>query len=257
MSYKICFIGAGNLATHLSLALQATGNEISQVYSRTLQSAKELASKLNCSFTNATGEIHTEPDIYFVALTDSAVNEVLSKISFNNKLVVHCSGSLGINILDNYSRQTGVFYPLQTFSKNRAINFKNIPVFIEANSPKTENILLNLGKTISNSVSVLNTEKRKYLHIAAVFACNFTNHMYTIANELLKEKDIPFEVLRPLIFETASRVQEMVPKDAQTGPAVRFDKNIIDFHLNELKRTGNYSELYNSISKCIFEYHKK
>jgi predicted short-subunit dehydrogenase-like oxidoreductase (DUF2520 family) len=257
MSYKICFIGAGNLATHLSKALQNKGHTIQQIYSKTNKSAKSLANILACKYTTSTKEISTDADLYFIALKDSAVQSVLSEIDFRNKLVVHCSGSLQLSVLEEYSANIGVLYPLQTFTKTRTIDFNNIPIFIEAKSKKNENILLEIGRTISREVSILNSEKRKSLHISAVFACNFVNHMYAIAAGFLDAKNISFDVLKPLIQETAQKVQEIKPKDAQTGPAVRFDENIINDHLSLLKDFPEYKELYNSISKSIFKFHQE
>jgi predicted short-subunit dehydrogenase-like oxidoreductase (DUF2520 family) len=146
---------------------------------------------------------------------------------------------------------------LQTFSKKREIDFIEIPVFIEANSTKNEKLLFEIASKISRSVSVINSDERKTLHISAVFACNFVNHFYTIAAEILKSKDIPFDVLKPLILETSKKVQDMEPEKAQTGPAVRFDENTINMHLQELKDFNDYQELYRSISKSIFEHYKK
>ena len=257
MSCKICFIGAGNLATQLSAALHKCGHSIIQVYSKTKESASALANKLNCDYTTSTQEISTKADMYIVALKDSVLNEVLSEINFQNKLLVHCSGSLPISVLNTYSKNTGVFYPLQTFSKSREVNFKKIPVFVEANSDSNQTVLLEMGRLISENVSFLDSEKRKALHIAAVWACNFVNHMYTMAAEFLETKDIPFEVLQPLITETASKVMEMQPKEAQTGPAVRFDENIIYAHLEQFKEFPGHHKLYNSISKSIFELHQE
>jgi predicted short-subunit dehydrogenase-like oxidoreductase (DUF2520 family) len=257
MSLNFCFIGAGNLATHLSICLKKAGFSILQVYSRTENSAKKLAEILGCNYTISPENITSDADIYIVALKDSALEEVLPQINFNNKLVIHTSGSLPVSVLENYSANFGVFYPLQTFSKKRELDFHKIPVFIEACSIENEKILLNIAGKISNSVSVLSSEKRKYLHIAAVFACNFVNHFYTISAEILKTKEIPFEVLKPLILETALKIQDMEPENAQTGPAVRFDENIISSHLEEIKDINNYAELYNSISRSIFEHHQK
>jgi len=257
MSLNFVFIGAGNLATHLSQAIVKSGNNLLQVYSRTESSAKELAEKLNTSYTTSLNEINIDADIYFVALADSAFSEILPQINFQNKLVVHCSGSLPLSVLEKYSANFGVFYPLQTFSKQREVNFAEIPVFIEANSKENEAVLFQIGRQVSNSVTILNSEKRKYLHIAAVFACNFVNHFYTISAEILKEKEIPFDVLKPLILETAKKVQEIEPVKAQTGPAVRFDENIISSHLEELKGVRNFAELYKSISKSIFEFQQQ
>jgi len=257
MSLNFCFIGAGNLATHLSKAFQNKDFNILQIYSRTEKSAKELADILSVKYTTSVNEIDENADIYFVAINDSAVAKVLPQINFNNKLVVHCSGSLPLSAIEKYSKNIGVFYPLQTFSKKREIDFSEIPVFIEANSTKNEKFLLEIAVQISRSVSVINSDKRKMLHISAVFACNFVNHFYTIAAEILKSNDIPFEVLKPLILETAQKVQEIQPEKAQTGPAVRFDENIISAHLQALNDFDEYRQLYMSVSKSIFNHYKK
>jgi predicted short-subunit dehydrogenase-like oxidoreductase (DUF2520 family) len=257
MSLNFCFIGAGNLATHLSKVFQNKGFNILQIYSRTEKSAKELADVLSVKYTTSVNEIDENADVYFVAIKDSAVSEVLSQIKFNNKLVVHCSGSLPLSAIEDFSENTGVFYPLQTFSKKREVDFDEIPVFIESNSMKNKETLLHIANSISKSVSEINSEKRKLLHISAVFACNFVNHFYTIAAEILKSKDIPFDVLKPLILETALKVQELAPGKAQTGPAVRFDENIISAHLQALNDFDEYRQLYISVSKSIFEHYKK
>jgi len=257
MSPKICFIGAGNLATQLSKVFQKEGFCISQIYSRSEKSAKLLADKLNTDYCTAIKDLNAGADIYFVALKDSALDEVLTQIGFTNKLVVHCSGSLPLSILEKYSDNSGVFYPLQTFSKNRDVDFSSIPIFIESSLVANEKILLEFAEKISNSVSILDSERRKLLHISAVFASNFVNHFYTISSEILKSKEIPFDVLKPLILETALKVKEMEPEKGQTGPAVRFDENVISAHLNELEYFKDYQELYKLISKSIFEHHSK
>ena len=257
MSLKFVFIGAGNLATHLATALKNQDFEILQVYSRTQKSAKKLAERIDAEFTNSLKNISKEADVYVVAIKDSVYDEVLSQIEFGEKLVVHCSGSMPISALENYAENYGVLYPLQTFSKNREVNFAEIPVFVEASSEKNEKQIIEIARKISGSVSALNSEKRLFLHIAAVFACNFVNHFYSQASQVLKSKNIPFDVLKPLILETALKVQEMHPEKAQTGPAVRFDKNVIGKHLQALEFNSQARELYNSISKSIFEFHKE
>ncbi len=257
MNHRIVFIGAGNLATRLSVELKRNGYIIVQVYSRTAAAAQELAHQLQCNYTTSPGKIIADADIYFVALQDSVLQDVLSQVSIGNRLLVHCSGSLPLSSLAAFSKNTGVFYPLQTFSKHQEVNFKNIPVFVEANSKKSENRLLNLAKKISENVAVLNSEKRQFLHISAVFACNFVNHFYTIASELLKLNDVPFDVLRPLIQETALKVMAMDPVNAQTGPAVRFDHNIISAHLNALNAHPEFKKLYREVSENIQKYHKQ
>ena len=143
------------------------------------------------------------------------------------------------------------------FQKTEKLIFKKIPFFLEASSEENLNILEEIAHEVSESVTRLNSEKRKSLHIAAVFACNFANHCYAMAAKYLESKDLSFEILRPLIMETAQKVQELHPKDAQTGPAIRFDENIINAHLNELNEMPDLQELYNSISKSIFEHHQE
>ena len=256
MSLNFCFIGAGNLATHLSTTLVKSGFTISQVYSKTEQSAKTLAEKVHSSYTAEVNDIDTTADIFVVALKDDFFDEVLSKIDFQNKLLIHCAGSLSLSILEKYSSNIGVLYPLQTFSKARDINFSTIPVFIEANSQTNEEMILSIARKISTNVSILNSEKRQILHVSAVFACNFVNYMYTVAADLLESNEILFEVIRPLIMETAEKVMTVEPKKVQTGPAVRFDKKIMTKHQELLNNNKVYQELYMSLSKGIFEFYK-
>ncbi|MFV0268026.1 MAG: Rossmann-like and DUF2520 domain-containing protein [Draconibacterium sp.] len=257
MSFNFCFIGAGNLATHLATALNEKAGKVTQVYSQTEDSARLLAQKLNASCTTSTKGITSKADVYFVALKDSAVSEVLSEIDFQNKLVVHCSGSLPMSVLKDFSSSYGVLYPLQTFSKTRMVDFADIPVFVEANNPNNEEFLHSLARKISGEVTTLDSAQRKSLHIAAVFVCNFVNHFYALAADFLESQDIPFDVLHPLILETARKAQEMNPKEAQTGPAVRFDENIINNHLQVLEKYPEKQALYNLISRSIFEHHQK
>lgn len=257
MSLNFCFIGAGNLATQLAKTFFSKGHNIVQVFSRTETSASTLAQLVNADFTTNLAEIVNSADVYFIAIKDSAFGEVLPKIDFGNKLIVHCSGSVSMNELKSFSSNFGVFYPLQTFSKQRNVDFKKIPVFIEANNHENEELLLNIAAEISERVSVLDSEGRRTLHVSAVFACNFVNHLYHIAGNILRSKAIDFEVLRPLILETAMKVQTFEPENVQTGPAVRFDENIINLHLSELSGTPDYQQLYEIISKRIFEHQKK
>jgi len=257
MNRSVCFIGAGNVATHLSKSLQKEGFCIKQIYSRTTESAAALAKQLKTGYTNEIDEIDTSAELFIIALKDSVIDNVLSKIDFRNKLVIHCSGSLPLSVLNNYSANRAVLYPLQTFSKEREIDFKTVPVFVESNSKENEREVLAIAQSISNSVSVIDSAKRKQLHISAVFACNFVNHFYTISSAILARNNISFDVLKPLILETAQKVQNISPENAQTGPAVRFDENIISSHLKELTGLENYAEIYNLISKSIFEHQKK
>lgn len=256
MSHRFVFIGAGNLATRLSLILKENGFSVVQVYSRTEESARVLGQKLNTIYSTEVEEIVSDADIYFVALKDSAFEKVLPQIDFQNRLVVHCSGSMPLSCLEKYSKNIGVFYPLQTFSRQRKVEFSEIPVFIEASSSENEKNLIQIAEKISSQVSVLNSEKRLRLHISAVFACNFVNYFYTVAGEVLNSKEIPFEVLYPLIAETARKAQEMDPEQAQTGPAVRFDQNVISKHLEALEAFPEFQNLYRLVSESIFKFYQ-
>lgn len=256
MSHRFVFIGAGNLATRLSLILKENGFSVVQVYSRTEESARVLGQKLNTIYSTEVEEIVSDADIYFVALKDSAFEKVLPQIDFQNRLVVHCSGSMPLSCLEKYSKNIGVFYPLQTFSRHRKVEFSEIPVFIEASSLENEKNLIQIAEKISSQVSVLNSEKRLRLHISAVFACNFVNYFYTVAGEVLNSEEIPFEVLYPLIAETARKAQEMDPEQAQTGPAVRFDQNVIFKHLEALEAFPEFQNLYRLVSESIFKFYQ-
>lgn len=256
MDKSIAIIGAGNLATRVSLELQNKGVNIAQVYSRTVTSALTLARMLGCNYVTKPEKITPEADIYLISVSDMAMAGLLEQVNFNNKLVAHTAGSIPMDALKQFSKNYGVFYPLQTFSKYRDVNFAKIPFCIEANTPENEDLLMELAGTISKDVRIISSEQRKQLHLSAVFACNFVNHMYAIAGELLQEKDIPFEILRPLINETASKIKNMAPRAAQTGPALRMDKNIMQEHLSMLGKKSKLKKLYTQISENINEFHK-
>jgi predicted short-subunit dehydrogenase-like oxidoreductase (DUF2520 family) len=256
MDKKVAIIGAGNLATRVSLELHHNGVEIVQVYSRTVTSALTLARMLGCSYVTKPEKITPDADIYLISVSDLAFGNLLKKVNFNDKLVAHTAGSIPISELEKYSKNYGVFYPLQTFSKYRDVNFSKIPFCIEGNTPENEQTLVELASTISKDVRIITSEQRKQLHLAAVFACNFANHMYAIASEIIAEKDIPFDILQPLIAETASKINNMTPRAAQTGPALRKDKNIIREHMGMLAHKPKLKKLYSSITDNIFEYHK-
>ncbi len=254
---KIAIIGAGNLATRVSVELFRNGSQIVQVYSRTKQSASQLAAQFNCDFITDVSLITPNADVYLIAVSDKAMTEILECSSFNNKLIVHTAGSVPMSILSRYSTNFGVFYPLQTFSKHREVNFEHIPFCIEANNIKNEEKLLQLASTISGDVRKVNSEQRKQLHLAAVFACNFVNHMYALSFEMIKSTNLSFDILRPLIAETAAKIEQMEPAVAQTGPAVRMDMNVIKKHIDSLTHETKQAELYKLISESIFRLQKQ
>ena len=254
--HTIVLIGAGNVATHLADAFQNTGRKILQVYSRTEYSAKSLAEKIGVKYTNDINEIITDADLYIVSLADSAISDIVKKINFEEQLVVHTSGFHEMNVLNDVSENIGVFYPLQTFSKNRKIDFISIPVCIEANSEESLKLLEDLALSFSSNVQYINSEKRKILHLAAVFASNFTNQMYSIAKEILINEKISFDILKPLIKETAKKAIEINPLESQTGPARRNDTNVMEQHIKMIENE-NYKELYEKLSEMVIAKYNK
>ena len=251
---KIVMVGAGNLAVHLSLALKNAGYQIIQVFSRTEESAKHLADKLNADWLTALSQLSDKGDLYFLALSDMALQELIGYIGGGQKFLVHTSGSIPLEILRNRSANYGVFYPVQTFTKTRAVDFSNIPLCIEANNEKNEELLFELGRKLSDRVFRINSRQRLYLHLAAVFASNFTNHMYHISSVILEKEELPPDLLIPLITETASKVRTIHPSKGQTGPAVRNDQNVIKKHLDLLSFSPEMREIYTILSRNISRY---
>ena len=249
---KIVLIGSGNVATHLSMALKNAQHQIIQVFSRSLENAEKLAKKLNAQALNQLSELVEDADLYIISVSDNAILKIVSQIDFTNKKVVHTAGSVPLNIFKENIKNAGVFYPFQTFSKEREINFSQVPLCIEANNPDFEQFLTNLAKQLSENVQLINSEKRKYLHLSGVFACNFVNHLYHIAGNILEQQNINPKILFPLIKETAAKVEKLTPLQAQTGPAVRNDTESLKKHLDLLTSTPEYQEIYKWFSEQIF-----
>ena len=247
---KIVFIGAGNLATRLSLAMQRVGMQIGQVYSHTEASARQLATRLGCPWTNDLSALQEDGDLYVFSLKDTVLSDVISKVKPNNGMWVHTAGSMPMSIFEGYAQRLGVLYPLQTFSKGRNVNFDVIPIFLEANTDKNADFLKNIASALSENVRFMSSEKRRSLHLAAVFACNFTNHIYTLSYKLLENESIPADVLLPLIDETVSKIHSMPPAAAQTGPAIRYDENVINKHLAMLD-DPDMQAIYRLLSQSI------
>lgn len=172
-------------------------------------------------------------------------------------LLVHTAGSIPMSIWEGKTSRYGVFYPMQTFSKQREVDFRTIPFFIESNSSEDTELLKAIASVLSEKVYEATSEQRRSLHLAAVFTCNFTNHMYALAAELLKKYNLPFDAMLPLIDETARKVHELEPKQAQTGPAVRYDENVINKHLEMLADEPEMRELYQLVSENIHRLHNK
>ncbi|MEN9918471.1 MAG: hypothetical protein RL662_907 [Bacteroidota bacterium] len=253
---KIVFIGAGKLATHLAQALHAKSYNIVQVYSRTIQSAQSLANQVQALATNNTADLTTDAHLYIFSIKDAALKNILPSIPSNNGLWIHTAGSIPLNIFEEYSNRYAVLYPFQTFSEDRKIKFDDIPVFIEASNNEDLLTLDQLCKKISTKVYPISSDERKTIHLAGVFACNFVNHMYAIADKIVRNAGIPFDVLRPLIDETASKTHTLLPNQAQTGPAIRYDLNVINEHI-ALLEDQRLKDIYTLISKDIYQTYNK
>lgn len=254
----IVFVGAGNLATNLAKALYRKGFRIVQIFSRTEESARSLALQVEADYTTDLKELTGDAKLYIVSLKDAAFVELLPQIAEgkDHALLVHTAGSIPMSVWEGHTQRYGVFYPMQTFSKQREVKFDEIPFFIEAKTAEDVALLKAIAATLSDHVYEASSEQRKSLHLAAVFICNFTNHMYALAADLLEKYQLPFNVMLPLIDETARKVHELAPRDAQTGPAVRYDKNVIENHLAMLADLPALQEIYKLMSKSIHEHHQ-
>ncbi|OYT15880.1 MAG: NADP oxidoreductase [Bacteroidetes bacterium 4572_77] len=253
----VLFIGAGNVATHLSQAMQNAGLQVMGIYSRQSHSAQLLAKKLSCKWGNLSQIETKDIDLIVVSVPDHALTPTLKLIPPSKALLVHTSGSVMMEDLKSYSQKIGVFYPLQTFSKEKSLPFSNIPIMVETNKEEDLKPLENLAERLSEKVFRINSLQRKRIHIAAVFSCNFTNYLVHIAEDLLEKEQIPFDVIRPLIEETAEKLKEIRPYHAQTGPAVREDHETMQNHLNDLDDTPAYKEIYQLLSQHIIQSRKK
>lgn len=249
---KIVMIGAGNVAHHLATTWVKNGVEVCQIYSRTLESARELGQMTGVAYTDDLAQVYPDADIYVFCVSDDALPGVLKSLRLKgDPLLIHTAGSLPASLLKPYSWYYGVLYPLQTFSRARRLDFSEIPLFIEGSTGEVEEEIERLAGHLQGKIYSSTFEERKRLHLAAVFACNFTNYLYGVAEQLLGEKAISFSVLRPLIEETAQKVMTLSPREAQTGPARRGDETVINRHRTLLKHQPELLALYNILSGMI------
>lgn len=242
---SVVIIGYGNVAQHLHKAFLKTDNiVIKQIYTRTLT---KVSQPTNTAFINDFNSL-VMADIYIIAVSDDAIEEVSSNLKNKNAFVVHTSGSIPLDSLNNMGRK-GVFYPLQSFSKDKIINFNEVPFCLEATNDSDFILLERLALSIGKKVYSINTKQRQKLHVAAVFVNNFTNHMYKIGHDVCNDYDVPFEILHPLIKETTAKIEFLTPKEAQTGPAIRNDKKTIENHLHLLNTEQQI--IYKLLTKSI------
>jgi predicted short-subunit dehydrogenase-like oxidoreductase (DUF2520 family) len=254
---KITLIGSGKTATALGKALVQAGHEFVQVWSRSEESAKELAGKINASATTALSAIHTDADIYIIAVKDDAIQEVAKQLHISCKIVAHTSGIKSKELLTIASANYGIFYPFVSMTKESVTDFKTSLMMIEGSNKETSDTLLSLAKTISGNVRIVEESQRQSLHLAAVFAHNFTNHMYVIAEKILADKGLKFDDLRPLIAAHIANVQQLSPATLQTGPAIRHDSTTIDTHLHLLDQNTELKQLYLAMTEAIQLWHKE
>ncbi|AWH85759.1 DUF2520 domain-containing protein [Flavobacterium album] len=244
---RVVIIGSGNVAQHLAKAFVRSGRAtLVQVYAR---HPEKLAHLLPEEKITTSLDTVAEADMYIIAVSDDAIADVSSQLPFEGRLVVHTSGSVSLEQLDGKNRR-GVFYPLQTFSKNKDVDFKKVPLCLESEHEKDYAVLAELAKSLSDTVHKIGSEQRKALHVAAVFVSNFSNHMYALGSSICEENDIPFSILNQLIMETADKVNTLSPAQAQTGPAIRHDGKTIEKHLDFLK-DGNRKEIYKVLTQSI------
>lgn len=247
---NIYLIGAGNVATHLGMAFKSNNYHVAGIFSKTYKSAESLAKKIGAQHINNKKNFEDEEGIFIVSVPDRALEDVINIMKNCKGLVVHTSGSVDMNSLSVF-QDHGVFYPLQTFTKEKEIDFETTPICIEANNAENKMILQDLARSLSKQVHYVDSEKRMILHISAVFACNFTNFMYQLAEDLMLKNNLDFNVLRPLILETAHKALVKSPKEIQTGPAARGDLKTIKKHEEYLSNFPGLEKIYTFISQKI------
>jgi len=250
---KITLIGSGNVATHLGAAFKNAGHHIVQVYSPNVQNAALLAYHIKADPIDDLKHINADTDLFVISVKDDVIDAVAAQLATHQKPMVHTSGATPLQVLLKYSDQVGVFYPLQTFSKTKEVDFWQVPLCIEGAYEDLTTELIQLAQTISNKVDVVNTYQRKTLHLAAVFACNFPNYLYHAAQQLLEAHQLDFNLIRPLIAETAQKVLAQLPAYVQTGPAIRNDGTTMRAHLQQLGDNEDLKNIYAVLSQAIIK----
>lgn len=250
---KLGILGAGRVGTHLCHAFVGVGHEVT-IWNRSLASANQLASETGCSVAETMGDLPMDADAYLICVKDDAIDTVaddFSRIFGERKgVVAHTAGSKPLSVLKDKFPRVGVLYPMQTFSKEKSLDYSKIPFFVEEND-EDGNILKPLASSVSNHVYNLNSEQRRFLHLASVFACNFSNYCYTLASDILGRIGVPFSVLLPLIQETAQKVSHIPPRQAQTGPAARGDISVVQCQAHLLDYDKDLQRIYELMSRSI------
>lgn len=255
MQRSVAIIGAGNVAWHLAPALDNIGYAVSEVITRSEPSASALIKKLyHANYHDSYDLSSIKAEIIFLCIPDDAIAEVADQLIVpDNKVIIHTSGAKSIDSLSYRFEKSGVFYPLQTFSKSKKVNFKDIPILVEGSDKSTEKLIMEIAEKLSSNVKVVPSGQRKHVHLAAVFACNFSNHMLSISEDILNINDLDIQLLYPLISETINKALTLGPKPAQTGPARRQDLKTLDQHMQMLEGHEELAELYRMISQHIID----
>lgn len=245
---RVIMLGSGNIATSLAMALK-DNCEIIQIYSRTMDNAKTLAQKVGCEAIDDLKKLDKKGDIYIISVKDDAIDSIIEATPSNGALWLHTSGSTPIEVFESKRERYGVLYPMQSFSKSRIVDMSEVHIFIEGNCDKVTREINDFASSISENIHKATSQERQQLHVAAVFACNFANHMFTLSSEVLSEAGLPFDAMLPLIKTTVEKLDHMTPQESQTGPAARGDIKIIEKHLSTLK--GDKREIYKLLSSSI------
>ncbi len=247
----VSIIGTGNVASHLATSLFSKGVHIHRVFGRQKKSGEELAKLCNSHFVSDWNAFDTVGvDVVLIAVNDDQIENVSAHLKIGQAIIAHTSGTVDMNVLERHSK-TGVFYPLQTFSKENEIDVSVVPFCIEGSTTIVETELTDLAKALSHDVRLVNSETRKLIHLAAVFACNFTNHMWAISNQILEETNQDLTILKPLITETITKAFNSSPKEAQTGPASRNDQRVMKKQLESLQGNTLFQSIYSDVSESI------
>ena len=251
---KVVIIGSGNLATNISLALKKANMTPCQIFSKTIAHAKELADKVGCTYTDKYDEVVTDADIYIISVKDDAIESVAKSLAKGREQAVfaHTAGSVSINVFKGYTDNGGVLYPMQSFTKGITVNFNEIPCFIEAKNSHTKEVISTIANSISDRVVEINSDQRKKMHLAAVFASNLTNHCYRLAERITEAEHLDFSLFAPLIMETAKKATRISPRMAQTGPMVRNDQEVMKRQM-ELIDSPLTKEIYQLMAKSILQ----
>lgn len=256
MIRSITIIGAGNVGQHLAKRLHACGQHLCQIFSRTPAKAKRVAKAVGAKGISNLNDVTPEADLYILAITDDATALVTEQIAFLNqhqKIVVHTSGSVSSQVFEGYFDHYGIFYPLQTFSAEKSVDFEQLPFCIYGNRPAIQRNLMTLAQSICPNVYAVDDAQRGVLHIAAVLVNNFTNRLYAMAHHICQDQHLPFELLLPLIHETVRKIEHTPPDQVQTGPAMRGDVQTIERHRKFLEVYPNYLALYQLFTSQLQE----